>query len=179
MEKILTSSINYLNTTNNEEWKAFLNPIVTETRSYHNLSKGIITLYKPLLTDIQRLKLVAFPSIKHKFPSQIDLFNPYFSYFEDEQKCLITIKKLLKTNPKGIDSELSILSICGIIGHTIGETHVENTTRLINAVEIQSTLNSGISVNVPNELINPINHPLVCEINATVHKKLVKKSNFS
>lgn len=184
MQKVLMDSINYLNTTNNQEWKQLQETAWTEIMDPTSevcvmIKKGTIHLSSLLLKDITRMKLIAFPSIILSSSLDKSSLEPYSVYFNDERKTLLSIKKLLKTNIEKLNSDFPLISTCGILCHAIGESHTENSRRLIKKIETQKALDSGILVNIPSELIEPINSPLVQEINTSIHKCLIKKSNFS
>lgn len=183
MEKILMDSIHFLETTNNQEWEQLQETSMIEIMNPASeicttVKKGVITSYSLLLKNIAKMKLVAFPRLILYSTLDKSSFEPYFTYFNDEQKALLSIKKLLKTNTKQLNSDFPLISTCGILCHAIGESHVENTRRLTTKIETQNALNNGINVSIPSELIEPINQPLMQEINTTIHKQLIKKSNL-
>ena len=172
---IVQDSVDYLKNTDNILWEFFLNSSITEEMipdTYKAIKKYVLKFYNNLNSSNNSIRLIKTPLLKMS-SSIIDTHSiePLLNYFKYEKECLINIKKFLNSN-----YDLPLASYTGIFTATVVGIHAENDDKLNRIIEIaKSAKNSAFGVQIPNECLNPVNTELLCNINTTLNKTLIKK----
>lgn len=173
--ELIANSINFLTQNNNEDGQDYLSISIAEgsiPKTSAPIKKFVLESYKDLLKKNNSVRKMNNPLYRLIY-SQInyDIAQPLLEYFEDERKCLTTLKKFLNSK-----MELPKASFTGIFTSTIIHIHNVNIEKINKIIDMSQNLkNSPFSVTLPASYTTPDNHEFINNIETTISKVLVKE----
>lgn len=172
--ELLANSINFLSSNNNEAGQDYLSiavaeGIIPETRTH--IKKFVLQSYKLLLKQNNSVRKINNPVSKLIYSNlDYELAQPLFEYFEDEKKCLDTLKELLNAK-----IDIPSASFTGIFTSTLIHIHNVNIDKFNKIIDISQNLQKrSFSITLPDSYITPVHQELVNNIETTVSKILKK-----
>ena len=172
---LIANSANLLKQNNNEVGEdylsiAFAEGIIPKTRV--PIKEFVLKSYNDLSKKNNHVRRLNNPFYRLLYSNlDYDLAGPLLEYFEDERKCLDTLKNFL-------NSKLSIpvSSFSGVFTSTLIHIHNINIDKINNIIDLTQNLkNSPFSITLPNDCTVPYKHEFVNEIESTISKILIKK----
>lgn len=173
--ELIAKAVNFLTDNKNETGERYLSIAITEEiipKTQNNIKKFVLVSYKDLVKQNNSIRIMNNP-LYRLINSNFDynLTEPLLEYFEDEKKCLLTLKNFLNSKTK-----LPKASFVGVLTSTIIHIHNVNTDKINAIIDMENKLqNSPYNLTLPSSYTTPDNHEFVNNIEKTVSKYLVKK----
>lgn len=168
----IEESVNYLKSQDNEIGEYFISSSITEKiipGTYRPIKAFIKPIYKDLVKSNNTITIMNLPSYRKLYPDiDYDTINPLLDYFEDERKCLISIKRFLNSK-----IDLPTASYTGIFLTTLCNIHNINTDKINRLNNLNQ--NGPYTFYLPESLTLPENQSLVNNIDTSINKLLIKK----
>lgn len=173
--EVIAQSINFLKDNNNSAGHDYLaiataEGIIPKTRPH--IKKFVLESYKDLVKQNNSVTKMNNPLYRLIYSNfDYKLAEPLLDYFNDEKKCLETLKKFL--NSKMV---LPTASFTGVLTSTVIHIHNVNIDKINKIIDVSKNLQNGpFNVTLPDSYITPENHEFINTIEATVNKVLIKK----
>lgn len=174
MEKLLDSTIEYLDRVENQRYKAFMNSSYTEV-AIPETAKAIKNLVLResaiVLATNRHLQYKVVPKLGRidAISSEYTIID-YEDYFANEQICLMYMRKLLKSKLTTIN-EFPINSLCGILLEAIMCSNIENQKKLTSIFNAADCNIAPCSVIIPSEWEKPSNAALIKKMSYDLKNK--------
>lgn len=173
--ELIADSINFLTNNNNQAGQDYISIAIAEgniPKTRKPIKRFVLEAYNDLAKKNNIVRKMNSPLYRFIY-SNIDreATQPLLEFFEDEKKCLDTLKKFLNSK-----IDLPIASFTGILTSALIHIHNVNIDKINNIVDMSQNLkNSPFSVTIPNSYTTPENHEFVNNIEKTISKVLIRK----